>query len=230
MKPLLLASALALAALGAGPATTAVQKKASAPRDWTKTVVATPEGGFRVGNPQARTKLIEYGSLTCNHCALFAKEGTPKLLSQYVKSGRLSFEFRNFVRDPYDLTGALLSRCAGPANFFALTDGIFSTQAQWLERGKAQASTIAAIPEAQQFAKIASVTGLNTLAAKAGVSPARAKQCLNDPKGIEKLVQMRGVAIDTHGLEGTPTFVLNGKTVNATDWSELKPLLGSPGG
>jgi len=230
MKRLLFAFGLAAAALVSTPAATAPQKKASAPRDWTKTVVATPEGGFRVGNPQAKVKLVEYGSLTCNHCQRFHKEGVPQLLSQYVKSGRLNFEFRNFVRDPYDLTAALLSRCAGPANFFALTDRIFSSQDQWLDKGKAQADAIAALPENQQFPRIASATGLGALAAKAGVTPARAKQCLSDPKGIQKLVQMRGVAVDKHKLEGTPTFVLNGKTLDARDWSDLKPLLGSPGG
>ena len=230
MKRLLLGSMIAVAALAIAPVSAAPQKKASAARDWTKTVVATPEGGFRVGNPQAKLKLIEYGSLTCNHCQRFHKEGAPQLLSQYVKSGRLSFEFRNFVRDPYDLTAALLSRCAGPANFFALTDRNFSSQDQWLDKGKAHAQSISALPENQQFARIASATGLGALAARSGVTPARAKQCLSDPKGIEKLVQMRGVAVDRHKLEGTPTFVLNGKTLDALDWNGLKPQLGPPGG
>jgi len=220
---------IAVAALASAPVPAAPAKKAAV-RDWTRMVVATPDGGFRVGNPQARTRVVEYGSLTCPHCAHFSAEGMPQLLSQYVKSGRVSFEFRNFVRDPYDLTAALLTRCAGPANFFALTDRIFDTQEQWTGRVKAQAGAIAALPEGQRVSRIASASGLNAMAAKAGVTPARAKQCLSDPKAIDRLVKMKAVALDTHGLEGTPTFVINGKTSGARDWASLKPLLGPPGG
>ena len=37
--------------------------------DWTTVVSATPEGGFVMGNPNAKVKLVEYGSMTCPHCA-----------------------------------------------------------------------------------------------------------------------------------------------------------------
>ena len=67
--------------------------------DWTKMVTQTPEGGFLMGNPQADVKLIEYGSMTCPHCAEFAEKDAPALIDKYVKSGRVSFEYRNFVRD-----------------------------------------------------------------------------------------------------------------------------------
>ena len=197
--------------------------------DWTTVVSATPEGGFVMGNPNAPVKLVEFASMTCPHCASFAAEGMPALRDNYIKSGRVSLEFRNFVRDPYDLTGALLSRCAGPANFFALTDRIFGTQDAWIARVKPQVAAIGALPENQRLARIASVSGMEALAAKAGVPAARAKQCLSDPKGTEKLVQMRKVAVDTYGLEGTPTFILNGKNTGVYDWAALKPLLGPPG-
>ncbi|HEX8580099.1 MAG TPA: thioredoxin domain-containing protein, partial [Allosphingosinicella sp.] len=39
--------------------------------DWTQTVSATPAGGFLMGNPAAKVKLVEYGSMTCGHCAAF---------------------------------------------------------------------------------------------------------------------------------------------------------------
>ena len=58
--------------------------------DWTETVAATPEGGFRMGNPEAPVKLVEYASITCPHCAEFAEQGTSALRDQYVKSGRVS--------------------------------------------------------------------------------------------------------------------------------------------
>ena len=75
--------------------------------DWSEVVAATPEGGFVMGNPNAGVKLVEYGSYTCGHCARFDEEGVQPLIDKYVKTGRVSFEFRNYVRDPYDLAGAL---------------------------------------------------------------------------------------------------------------------------
>ena len=229
MRSLLIASA-AMLVVGSGGSSLAAPKKAAAAKDWTKTVVVTPEGGYRVGNPAAAVKLVEYGSLTCNHCANFAREGVPELLSQYVKKGRVSFEFRNFVRDPLDLAGALLARCSGPGNYFAVTDRIFATQEEWISKVTPHFADIQALPEADRLGRAASLSGLNAIAAKAGVTAAKAKLCLADEKSIEKLTAMRKVAVEQYDLHGTPLFVLNGKKVDARNWAALKPLLGSPGG
>ena len=79
-------------------------------QSWADMVLKTPEGGYRMGNPAAPIKLVEYGSLTCPHCAEVAEKGSAELRDQYVASGRVSFEFRNFVRDPVDLAAAMLTR------------------------------------------------------------------------------------------------------------------------
>ena len=55
----------------------------------------TPEGGFRMGNPAAPIKLVEYGSLACPHCRHFEETGYKPLLQTYVRTGRVSYEFRN---------------------------------------------------------------------------------------------------------------------------------------
>ena len=41
---------------------------APAGANWTETVARTPEGGFRMGNPNAPVKLVEYGARTCPTC------------------------------------------------------------------------------------------------------------------------------------------------------------------
>ncbi|MEA3079375.1 MAG: hypothetical protein QOF05_783, partial [Sphingomonadales bacterium] len=59
-------------ALSATTAASAAPRPAPKPKvDWARTVVATPEGGFRMGNPSAKVKLVEYGSLACPHCRHF---------------------------------------------------------------------------------------------------------------------------------------------------------------
>ena len=230
MRARLLLAALALVA----PTGVAVaQATPAAQRDWTRTVAKTPEGGFRVGNPDAPVKLIEYGSMTCSHCAEFAEQGVPKLLQNHVRSGRVSFEFRNFVLNSYDLTASLLSRCAGPANFFSVTDAMFAAQAQWLARytglSEAAQKGIAAAPEAERPWRVATLGGLDAFAAKGGVTAARAKACLADKAGIAQLVELRRAAQAQHQVSGTPTFLINGVKASAHDWASLEPLLRPPG-
>src|SRR5690242_5317628 len=122
MKPgsfLLCAAALAAAAgcnsKQGDAATNAPAKVENVPPpangDWTQVVMATPDGGFRMGNPNAKVKLIEYGSMTCPHCREFDEKGAAPLMNQYVKTGQVSWEFRNYVRDAFDLTASLITRC-----------------------------------------------------------------------------------------------------------------------
>lgn len=221
--------ALALAGAGAAQLAAVPAAPAQAQRDWTKTVVVTPEGGFRMGDPAAAVKLVEYGSLTCPHCAHFAKDAVPNLLGE-VRRGKVSYELRNFVRDPADLAGALLSRCAPPTRYFALTDQIFASQEQWLGRlnamSEAEQQEIAALTPPQRIARYASVSGLNALAAQAGVSGAQANACLIDQKAIDRLLEIRRVATERDGVQGTPTFLINGRKVDGVhDWATLQPNL-----
>lgn len=227
----LLAATIALPpALAGASMAVAAPAKAAAKRDWSKAVAATPEGGFRMGNPAAPIKLVEYASYTCPHCAHFVQEGVPQLIARYVRSGRVSFELRNLVRDPYDLSAALLSRCAGPRNFFPLMHSIFATQDQWTGRFAALSASeydaLTALPQTPKLVRIAAIGGLDAMAAKFGVPAARAKACLSDENAAERLAEMRRVATTQYDLQGTPAFLINGKKAEgAHDWATLEPLL-----
>ena len=238
MRRSLLLSALAAAALAAGGAgaapaqKAAPERKAPAAQDWTRTIVGTAEGGFRMGNPNAPVKLVEYGSLTCPHCADFTKAAKPALMS-HVRSGKLSFEFRNMVLNGADLTASLLTRCAGPAGFFPLTESIYAAQPQWTAKiaglSETQKGQIQALPNEQKLARIAEIAGLTQLAAQAGVAPQQAKSCLADPAGLKRLGQMYEAAVAA-GITGTPSFLVNGAKVDARTWKALEPMLKLPGG
>ena len=79
MKKLLSLSLLALpAALVAAPAA-----------NWASRVTMTPIGGHYMGNPAAPTKLVEYVSYTCSHCAHFVSEASAPLRTDYVKGGKV---------------------------------------------------------------------------------------------------------------------------------------------
>ena len=231
----ILASAAACNAEKGSEATTssAPIKPIKAPNngDWSAMVAETPEGGFVMGNPNAPVKLVEYGSMTCPHCAEFQEKGEKTLIDKYVKSGQVSFEFRNYVRDPYDLAASLIARCGGSSSFFGLTRGLFAEQKDWI--GKIQAApadqqqALMGLPPQQQFGAIAKLAGLQQWAAMRGVPSAKSAACLADEAATAKLVQMNTDATTQYPqFPGTPTFIINGTMLEQTaTWEKLEPKL-----
>ena len=243
MKPLHLlvavaaiaASAACNAEKGTGDATASSgPAKAVAPPkggDWTKMVTTTPEGGFLMGNPNAPVKLVEYASMTCPHCAEFEEAGTKPLLEQYVKTGKVSFEFRNFVRDAADLSASLIARCGGTASFFPLTRALFAEQRSWFERIQSASpeaqQALANLPPAQQFSAIAKMAGFPQFAAQRGLPSSKSAACLANETEINRLVQMNSDATTQFpNFPGTPSFTINGKVLDKTaNWQALEPQL-----
>lgn len=223
---------IALAALPLSGAAVAAKPvaKAAASHDWIKTVVGTPEGGFRMGNPAAPIKLVEYGSLACPHCRHFEETGYKPLLQGYVRSGRVSYEFRNLLINGPDMSISLLAHCAGPAKFFPMSELVYATQDQWQKKIEAMdESSLDNMTDQQRIIRFAEVGGMAQIAGRFGVSPARAKQCLADPNGLKRLIDMTKTAMD-NGIGHTPTFIINGKVTDASTWEQLEPLIKQAGG
>lgn len=220
----LIAVALALPLTPAAAATRPVHKPAAV-QDWTRMVAVTPEGGFRMGNPAAPVKLIEYGSLACPHCRHFEETGFKPLVEQYVRSGKVSYEFRNLLLNGPDIAISLLTRCSGPAKFFPMSEYVYATQPQWEKRfedlSDADKAALDKMPEQRLIVRLAAIGGLSQIAARFGVAPARARQCLADPNGRQRLLQMTQAATDA-GITHTPTFLINGKASDAGTWDELE--------
>jgi protein-disulfide isomerase len=244
MKSILNTGALTLALLLSGCGSEGADKNAtgtanSAPvatipapngGDWTQTVSATPEGGFLMGNPNAPVKLVEFASLTCHVCKEFSEQGEPQLIDKYVKTGQVSFEIRNFVRDPADLGAALLSRCGGPGPYFKLTDQLFAAQDEWL--GKLQKMTPAdqqrlqGLAPEQQVGALAKQAGLVDFVRVRGIPAQKAEGCLADQQALQRLVDMNSKANQQFQISGTPTFLINGKVApEAANWTALEPQL-----
>jgi len=223
-----IASAIAGAILmSLAPASVNAAKPAPS-RSWAQTVVATPEGGFRMGNPSARVKLVEYGSLACPHCRHFEETGFKPLVQQYVRAGRVSYEFRNLLLNAPDIAVSLLAHCAGPAKFFPMSEVVFATQPQWFEKVSAitaaQNAEMEKMTDVQRIARLGEVAGFLQIAARFGVNAARAHQCLADPKGLEQLLNGTKTAEDA-GITHTPTFLINGEASDAATWEQLEPEL-----
>jgi len=198
--------------------------------DWSSVVSQTPEGGYVIGNPNAKVKLIEFGSMTCHFCADFEEQGGKPLVDNYVKKGLVSWEFRNFVRDPYDLTASLIARCGGTASFFGLTRAFYASQKEWMAKiqtaDPAQLEALQGQGPQAQFKALADIAGFPAFAAMRGVPKAKTEACLADPAAASQLVQMNSDAVSTFNIQGTPGFVINGETVtDASTWKLLEPKL-----
>jgi protein-disulfide isomerase len=199
--------------------------------DWTQTVTQTAEGGFVMGNPAAPVKLVEYASMTCSHCADFAETGVQPLIDRYVKSGQVSFEVRNFVRDPADLAASLLARCGGPGPFFKLTDQMFAAQEEWIgklqEMSPADQQRLQSLQPQQAVGAMAEQAGLVQFVRVRGIPAEKAQQCLANEGELNRLVQMQQKAIsDIPNFPGTPTFTINGEVAeNAGTWAALEPKI-----
>jgi protein-disulfide isomerase len=227
VKRLLIAVLASLAAVAAPGA--AAPGQAQAQRDWTQTVVATPEGGFRMGNPDAPLRIVEFVSLSCPHCRHFAQEGAPALVRDHVRSGHASFEIRAYPLDILASTAAQLNRCLAPAHAFAFNDEILATQEQWFGRVEAmtpeQINELESASGAEQRRRIAAALGWSDAAARHGLGPAQARACLDDEAGFDRLEAIKEAAT-AMGVQGTPSFLLNGRLLpDVYDWAGLQPLL-----
>lgn len=206
--------------------------KAPAGTSWADTVSATPDGYFVLGNPNAAVKLVEYGSYTCSHCRDFSVEASEDI-RKIVDTGKMSYEFRPFLRDPIDLTTALLAQCGGKDVFYPLTEQFFANQTAIFEKAQAagpQLQAVEQMPPAQRPVGIAQALGLVEFAQQRGISADQAKQCLADTGAATRLAKGVEAAGKQYNIEGTPTFLLNGVIVPATStWAALQPKLKEAG-
>ncbi|MEG3181554.1 DsbA family protein [Sphingomonas sp. LT1P40] len=208
---------------------------ASAPaqpaRDWRTHVVQTASGAFVIGNPAAKVKLVEYLSYTCGHCAEFVAESKVPLHDQLVRKGAVQVEVRHAVRDPLDLTAALLARCSGPRGFSGATQAIFAAQADWYQQGaawwQANGAAMQSQPELKRLRAAATGSGLDQLMQRRGMTPAAINACFANPADLNKLTAMAKAAWTQ--IKGTPSFTINGKAGGGNHWETLEPELRAAG-
>ncbi len=242
----ILAASMAVLALGAcnkdnqtsgggdAPASTVQITQASPPPGgtWADVTNATSAGGFMMGNPNAKVKLVEIGSLFCPVCKRFADEGVPTLVNDYVKTGKISWEFRPYIiHGPIDMAANLVARCNGPKTFFPIAEALYHDQATLLGKMEAtpqdKLAQLQQLPPEQEFVQFASIMGLQDWAAARGLPQAKANQCLSDQKMINNEVQLTADVNNNYpDFKGTPSFILNGKLLpDTSNWAALKPQL-----
>ena len=208
--------------------------QATPPSDgtWADVVNAT-SGGFMMGNPNAKVKLVEVASLGCPYCKRFEDEGAPALIDKYVKPGKVSWEFRPYlIHGPIDVAADLIVRCNGTKTFFPLVQALYKDQSVWMGKietaPKDKLAQIQNLPTNQVFVAMADLAGLQDWAAARGVPQAKSNQCLSDQKMIDHEVQVTSDVNNQYpAFEGTPSFILDGTLLpqKSSTWKTLQPQL-----
>jgi protein-disulfide isomerase len=217
---------LAAAALLAVGATEAFGQQS---RDWTATVAET-EGGHSIGNPQAPVKLTEYISYTCPHCARFAREGEAALKVGYIASGDVNLEIRHLLRDPVDLTVAMLANCGPAARFPQNHSAFMLAQNEWIgtmtRATEAQRQRWTTGDNAARRKAIASDFGFYAIMERRGYGRAETDRCLSDEDAARRMAEISAADWKKPGIQGTPAFALNGTVLAGTHgWDILEPQL-----
>ncbi|HEY8592539.1 MAG TPA: thioredoxin domain-containing protein [Sphingomicrobium sp.] len=198
---------------------------------WADVANATTDG-IMMGNPNAKVKLVEIGSLFCPVCKRFEEEGVPTLINKYVKSGDVSWEFRPYlIHGAVDMAANLVARCNGPKTFFPLSQALYADQEKLLSavQGAPQekVTQIQNLPTNQVFVEMAKLMGLQDWAAARGVPVAKSNQCLSNEQMINREVEITSnVNSQYPEFKGTPSFILNGSLLPETsNWATLQPKL-----
>jgi protein-disulfide isomerase len=83
----------------------------------TKQLQGVPQHGTVLGNPKAKVTLVEYGDLQCPVCEQFSTQVTPDLITNVVRKGTASYEFRQFtIIGPDSATAAKAALAAAEQN------------------------------------------------------------------------------------------------------------------
>ncbi|MBN8842891.1 MAG: thioredoxin domain-containing protein [Sphingomonadales bacterium] len=240
LRTLLLASLGALALASCGESKTDQSKeqdaiaKVAAPagKSWSQTVSKTADGGYLMGNPDAPIKVLEFASLTCSHCADFSKESHEEIKRDFIDTGRVSLEVRNFIRDPLDASAAAIIHCAPVDRYFPLQENVFASQEElFANAGDQQAIKVAMEqPPAQRFVALSKALKLDTFFQSRGVTADQINTCLGNIDNISKLEQGTNAAAEKYTIQGTPTFIINGQVAEGiAAWGPLRDRLRTMG-
>jgi protein-disulfide isomerase len=201
---------------------------APAGKNWAETFTVTPEGGYRMGNPEAPIKLIEFGALSCSHCAEFAEKGSAELRDNFIASGRVSYEVRFYMLNALDIPATLLATCGAPEAVLPLAEQFWGAQKDMftaLQANQAILQSAENLAPAQRFAAVAKAGAMDSFFAARGIAADQASACLADTAKATKLVDATNKASEQYKITGTPTFLINGTKVEMNTWEQIKPEL-----
>ena len=151
---------------------------------------------LKIGNENARITVKVFSSLTCPHCASFHENIFEDLKKEYIDKNKVKFEHHAFPLDLAALNAEKIVRCASnPDAKFQLLTKIYKKQKKW-----AVGSDISKINEL--LVKIGSDSNINEN---------KLKNCLENEKTQELILNERIRAQKEYNIRSTPTIYINDK-------------------
>lgn len=144
-----------------------------------------------LGKKDSPITMIEYGSLTCDHCIGFHRKILPVIKEKYIKSGKVRFVYRHYPTSKVALQAAVAVECANENHYEVLNNFYFNIKDWYSPKNRNQA-----------FKKHAGITQENA---------SSFDKCLKNQEIGKKIVADQKAAYDKYGIHGTPSFIINDK-------------------
>ena len=145
------------------------------------------------GKENAKVTIIVYESLTCGHCADFHKNVYPDLKKEFIDTGLVKIEFRNFPLDMAALNASKIAHCKndGKSNILHF---LFENQKKWAKGDDVDQfiSNLKEIINKEDF-------GINF------------DKCLNNKKVEDHILEDRIEGVKKFEVNSTPTIIINDK-------------------
>lgn len=159
------------------------------------------------GAASAPITIIEYAAMHCPFCARFERDVVPKLIQNYVNTGKVRMVFRDFPLIGPDWLASGLTHCVPPDKFFSFLDLLFANQDKWVGPG-ADANHDGSLSEDEV------IEGLVQMGRMAGFSREKVESCISDKTTLASLDQVQKDAEAKYKVDHTPTFIINGEIYN----------------
>ena len=153
-----------------------------------------------IGSYDAIVKIKIFSSLTCPHCANFHIKVVPKIIKEYVESGKVQLIFFDFPLDLASFNASKLLHCLDQKKQISFLDIVYDTQSNWTN-----GSNIEDINN-----------NLKKIAKNLGISPEQFDKCLIDEDISDKILNNRIEANQKYSISSTPTIVINEKKLEGS--------------
>ncbi len=156
--------------------------------------LASGPRGITLGSDSAPVEIMEFSDFECPWCGQFANLQMPDVRQRLLPTGKVRWRFVNFPlvihqKSPY---AHLAAACANEqGRFWEMHDLIYQHQEEWVSSRNP-------------------LRMLGDLAAQAGVDKARYESCVSERRSWGRVLADKALG-DSLGINGTPTFYINGR-------------------
>ena len=147
-------------------------------------------GSPMLGDPSAKTTIVEWGDYQCTYCHLFHENTKDQIIQEYVNTGKVNFIFRDFpLNGPDSVLAAEAAYCAGDQNkYWQYHDELYNNwggeRTGWVNQ-----------------------KSLDKFATDVGLDQSQFDECMSDKKYENKVLDNQKFGQEI-GIEATPSFII----------------------